>query len=74
MVVVTAAGMGRTAYGAIVQIEEGTGDYVTYAQKRVPHIITNSHDNTRTLIQQSRPIVLPKVRNAAISADVIFSE
>ena len=72
MVVVTAPGMGRTAYGAIVQIEDE--NYVTYASKRVPHVVTDKHDNTRTLIQQSRPIVLPKVRNAAISADVIFSE
>ena len=72
-VVVTAAGMGRTAYGAITQIEEDTQDFATYAASRVPHVVTNAHDNTRTLIQQSRPIVLPKVRNAAISATAIFA-
>lgn len=72
-IVVTAPGMGRTAYGAITQLEEGSQDFVTYAAARVPHVITNAHDNVRTLIQQSRPIVLPKVRNAAISATAIFA-
>ncbi|MBQ7564604.1 MAG: major capsid protein [Lachnospiraceae bacterium] len=71
-VVVTAPGMGRTAYGAITQIEGETRDFVTYAAARVPHVIVSEHDNVRTLIQQSRPLVMPKVKNAAISAQVIF--
>lgn len=71
-VVVTAPGMGRTAYGAITQIEGTTRDFVTYAAARVPHVVISEHDNVRSLIQQSRPLTMPKVKNAAISANVIF--
>lgn len=71
-VVITAPGMGRTAYGAVTQIEGATRDFVTYAASRVPHVVVSEHDNIRTLIQQSRPLTIPKVKNAAISANVIF--
>ena len=67
--VLTAPGMGHTVYGAVTQIE--SGKFVTYAQSRVPHYVADEHDNTRTLIQQSRPIVLPKIKNSAISAQVL---
>lgn len=70
-VFVTAPGMGRTAYGAITQIEQATNNFATYAAKRVPHVISDPHGNTRTLIQQARPIVMPKVKNACISAKVL---
>lgn len=70
--VMTAAGMGRTTYGAVTQIEGATREFVTYAEPRVPHVIVSEHDNTRTLIQQSRPLTIPKVKNSAISACVIF--
>ena len=66
--VVTAAGMGRTAYGAVTQLEGK--EFITYAASRVPHVVSSEHDNVRTLIQQSRPLVMPKVKNAAISAVV----
>lgn len=69
-VVMTAAGMGRTAYGAVTQLEDKS--FVTYAASRVPHVVSSEHDNVRTLIQQSRPLVMPKVKNSAISANVIF--
>ena len=68
-VAMTAPGMGHTVYGAVTQVENG--QFVTYAQSRVPHYVANEHDNTRTLILQSRPIVLPKVKNAAISSQVL---
>ena len=68
-VAMTAPGMGHTVYGAVTQVEND--QFVTYAQPRVPHYVANEHDNTRTLIQQSRPIVLPKVKNAAISSQVL---
>ena len=71
-VVVTAPGIGRTAYGAVTQIEGATRDFVTYAASRVPHVVVSEHDNVRTLIQQSRPLTIPKVKNSAISANVIF--
>lgn len=70
-VVVTAPAMGRTAYGAVTQIEGAARDFVTYAASRVPHVIVDEHSNTRTLIQQAKPIVMPKVKNAAISAQVL---
>ena len=70
-VIVTAPAMGRTAYGSITQIEESVGDYVTYAGRRVPHVTTNSHDNVRTLTLQSKPVVVPNFKNAAISATVL---
>lgn len=70
-VIVTAPAIGRTAYGSITQIEESVDDYVTYAGRRVPHVTTNSHDNVRTLTLQAKPVVVPNVKNAAISATVL---
>lgn len=70
-VVVTAPAIGRTAYGSITQIEESAGDFVTYAGRRVPHVTTNSHDNVRTLTLQAKPVVVPNVKNAFISATVL---
>lgn len=69
--VMTAPGMGRTAYGAITQIEGASRDFVTYAAKRVPHSVIDENANTRTQIQQSRPLVMPKVLNSAISSQVL---
>ena len=70
-VVVTAPAIGRTAYGSITQIEESVGDFVTYAGRRVPHVTTNSHDNVRTLTLQAKPVVVPNVKNAFVSATVL---
>lgn len=70
-VIVTAPAMGRTAYGAITQIEAAAQDYVTYAKKRVPHVIVDEHSNTMEIIEQARPLTMPKVKNAAISATVL---
>lgn len=70
-VIVTAPAVGRTAYGSITQIEESVGDFVTYAGRRVPHVTTNSHDNVRTLTLQAKPVVVPNVKNAFISATVL---
>ena len=69
---VTAPGMGRTAYGAITQLDQGSDTHTTYAARRVPKVISDPRDNTRTLIEQSRPLVMPKARNSCISAKVIF--
>lgn len=68
-VVVTAPGCGRTAYGAVTQIEdESSGDdFVTYAAKRVPQVIVDRNANSRELIVRSKPVVMPKVRNPYIS-------
>ena len=71
-IVVTSKGMGRTAYGAVSQYEEGATEATTYAASRVPHVLINRRDGIRELVEQSRPLVMPKHLNAAISADVIF--
>lgn len=68
-VVVSAPGMGRTAYGAITQLENE--NFVTYAASRVPRTLLDKHANTKEIIQQARPLTIPKVKNAAISADVL---
>lgn len=68
--IMTAPGMGRTAYGAIVQMGANR-DFATYAAKRVPKVVIDERTDTRTLIQQSRPLVMPKVINSSISAQVL---
>ena len=70
-IVVTGKAMGRTAYGAVSQYEEGATEATTYAAARVPHVIINRRDGIRELVNQSRPLVMPKHLNAAISADVV---
>ncbi len=70
-IVVTSKGMGRTAYGAVSQYEEGAVDATTYAAARVPHVLINRHDGVRELVLQSRPLVMPKQLNAAIVSDVV---
>lgn len=70
-IVVTSKGMGRTAYGAVSQYEEGAVDATTYAAARVPHVLINRHDGIRELVLQARPLVMPKQLNAAIVSDVV---
>lgn len=70
-VVVTGKSMGRMAYGAVSQYEENATDATTYAAARVPHVVIDRRDGTRELIEQSRPLAMPKHLNAAISATVI---
>ena len=69
-VVVTAPAMGRTAYGAITQLENK--QFTTYAASRVPKVVADEHGDTRTLIQRSRPLTMPKIKNSAISANVFI--
>ena len=69
-IVVTAKAMGRTAYGAVSQYEEGATEATTYAAARVPHLLINRHDGIRELVEQSRPLAMPKRLNAAIVSDV----
>ena len=69
--IVTSKGMGRTAYGAITQYEEGETDPTTYAEARVPHVVIDRNDNDRKLVLQSRPLPTPKRLHSAITADVL---
>ena len=68
--IVTAENIGRTAYGAITQYEEGSTDPSTYAAARVPHITVNRNDSIKEIAVQSRPLPMPKHINPFYRADV----
>lgn len=68
--IVTAENIGRTAYGAITQYEEGSTEPSTYAAPKVPHITVNRNDNIKELAMQSRPLPMPKHVNPFYTADV----
>jgi hypothetical protein len=70
-VIVTAPAMGRTAYGAVTQINGKTGDFETFANSRVPQTIVDEHNSTMEIIVKSKPLTMPRVKNAAISATVL---
>ena len=70
-IAVTSKSMGRTAYGAIKQYENGSKTANTYAAARVPHVIVNEHDGVKELVLKSRPLVMPKQLNASIVSDVV---
>ena len=70
-VVVTAPACGRMAYGSITQIEEYAQDFVTYPGRRVPHVTTDSHANTRVLTLQAKPLAIPNVKNPFIYSKVL---
>lgn len=67
--VMTAPGMGRTAYGAVSQYEQADLKLYTYEGKRIPYV--HVEKRSRTLTQQSRPLVMPKVKNSAIASQLI---
>lgn len=71
-IAVTAPEMGRCMYGAITQMEESDKQFHTYVNKRVPHVTCNTHDSIRTLAQQARPLMVPKIKDSAISATVLY--
>lgn len=71
-VALIAPGMGRMLYGSVTQIEETDRKYHTYTSKRVPHVVTNVKDSIRTLTEKSRPLAVPKIKNSAVSAKVLF--
>ena len=71
-ITMTAPKMGRFMYGAITQMEESDKQYHTYVNKRVPHITYNTHDSVRTLAQKARPMMVPKYKDSAISATVLY--
>lgn len=70
-VVVTAAGAGRTLYGAVTQLEQADGRFHTYAAKRVPKYVSNAEGNVRTITVTARPLMIPNNKNPWIVADVL---
>jgi len=71
-IVVTAPNMGKMLYGSVTQMEESDRRFHTYTAKRVPHVVANVKDSIRTLTEKSRPLAVPRVKNSAISAKVLF--
>ena len=69
--VLTAPGAGRTAYGAVSQVEQSDGEFHTYAGRRVPKYVSSAEGNSRTLTISSRPLMIPNNKNPFIVADVL---
>lgn len=70
-VIVTAPACGRTAYGCVAQIENGDTEYSYYAGRRVPQVVVDHYNNTKTLILRSKGLVIPNVKNPFVFADVL---
>ncbi len=70
-VVMTAPGMGKILYGSVTQIQPGTRNYETFEGKRIPKVTVDEHGGSRALTMQSRPLVMPKYKNAAIVSTVL---
>jgi hypothetical protein len=68
--IMTAAGAGRTLYGAVTQLEQADGQFHTYAARRVPKYIADAKGNTRTLTVTSCPLLIPNNKNPWIAAKV----
>lgn len=69
--VLTAPAAGRTAYGAVSQVEQKDGQFHTYAGKRIPKYLASAEGNTRSLTVSSCPLLMPNHKNAFISASVL---
>lgn len=70
--IVTAPACGRTAYGAVTQVEQSDGEFHTYSGRRVPHYVADAAANTRSITITSKPLMMPNHKNAAICAKVIL--
>lgn len=68
-VVLTAPAAGRTAYGAVTQLESDE-QFHTHAGKRVPKYTSNQGADTRTLRLAARPLMIPNNKNCFIVANV----
>lgn len=71
-IIVTAPACGRTAYGAVTQLEQADNEFHTYAGKRVPHYVANADANTRSITVTSKPLMMPNHKNAFIAGKVIL--
>lgn len=69
-VIVSTPGAGRTAYGAVTQVEQFDGKMHTYSGIRVPHYVADAANNSRSVTLTSRPLLMPNKKNPWISANV----
>lgn len=70
-IVVTAPAAGRTAYGAITQLEQSDGEMHTYEGRRVPHYVADASNNSREITLTAAPLMMPNQKNSFISATVL---
>lgn len=61
---------GTTSYGAVSQIEED-GEWHTYAENRVPLILTDKKGQSKELRLAAAPLLMPNRHHAWITAKVI---
>lgn len=69
--ILTAPGAGRTAYGAVTQVEQSDRQFHTYTGRRVPKYLSDADSNKRTLTLTSCPLLMPKNKNPFIVASVL---
>ena len=69
-IILTAPGAGRTAYGAVTQMESD-GNFQTYTGRRIPKVLPNQENESRTITLKARPLVMPKAKNPFIVAKVL---
>ena len=69
-IAVTAEGVGRTAYGAVSQIE-ADGEFHTYAGTRVPHAVADQGTNSKDIILTAKPLPILNSKDSVISATVL---
>ncbi len=70
-IIMTAPGAGRTAYGAVTQVEQSDGQMHTYPGIVVPHYVADANNNTRNVTVTSCPLLMPNKKNPWGSASVM---
>lgn len=60
---VTAPNAGRMLYGAVTQINRGQENFSTIAATRVPKLVVDDKNDTRTFRLTSRPLPMPRNKN-----------
>ncbi|MDE7425571.1 MAG: major capsid protein [Lachnospiraceae bacterium] len=70
-IVMSAPNAGRTAYGAVTQIEQSDRMRHTYKGMLVPKYVADATNNTREITLTSRPLLMPNNKNPWISAKVL---
>ena len=68
-IAVTAPGAGRSIYGCVTQMDQGTQQYESHMGRRVPRYWAEKE--AREVRLSSRPILLPKTKNPFITATVL---
>lgn len=70
-VILTAPGAGRTAYGAVNQVEQEDHEMHTHRGRRVPKYLSDPDHNTRSITVTSCPLMIPNAKNPFICAKVL---